>query len=121
MLVSWGYNYTTNNFDRAVIARCNTILVSMYVNNLWPILYCNCGCITIVFFFAAYAAILPGFQECILNDHHYTIGQVFHPVVEVNGTNVEAVCFNCECMPVSKVNRYLRMRTAQRERGRADD
>ena len=50
---------------------------------------------------AAEAARLPGFEECVLNDHHYTIGEKFHPVIDVNGTLYEAVCFNCTCLPVS--------------------
>ncbi|CAI8037230.1 Chordin [Geodia barretti] len=47
----------------------------------------------------AEAARLPGFEECVLNDHHYTIGEKFHPVIDVNGTLYEAVCFNCTCLP----------------------
>lgn len=58
--------------------------------------------IAILYFFAAYAAVIPGFEECILNGHHYSIGQEFHPVVEVNGTELEAVCFKCVCKEVSE-------------------
>ena len=44
---------------------------------------------------------IPGFQECVLNNHRYSIHEMFHPVVEVNGTALEAVCFECVCLPVS--------------------
>lgn len=49
---------------------------------------------------------MPGFHECILNNNRYSIGEEFHPVVEVNGTRYEAVCFRCVCQPVSTVSKY---------------
>ena len=51
-------------------------------------------------FSTARAASLPGFQECVLNNHHYGIGEMFHPIIDVNGTKYEAVCFNCTCTEV---------------------
>ena len=51
---------------------------------------------------AAPAAVIPGFQECVLNNHHYALGEEFHPVISVNGTEREAVCFDCVCQQVSR-------------------
>ena len=61
---------------------------------------------------AAEAARLPGFEECVLNDHHYSIGEKFHPVIDVNGTLYEAVCFNCTCLPVSFAREIIGARCA---------
>lgn len=47
------------------------------------------------------SAAIPGFNECVLNDRRYAIGEVFHPVVEVDGKQYEAVCYDCTCQPVS--------------------
>lgn len=52
------------------------------------------------FYYSANGASLPGFEECVLNNHHYGIGETFHPIIDVNGTKFEAVCFNCTCLPV---------------------
>ena len=43
------------------------------------------------------AAAIPGFNECVLNDRRYAIGEVFHPVVQVDGKEYEAVCYDCTC------------------------
>lgn len=56
--------------------------------------------------YSASPAAVPGFHECILNNNRYSIGQEFHPVVEVNGTQYEAVCFQCVCQPVSAVCKH---------------
>ena len=47
------------------------------------------------------SAAIPGFNECVLNNRRYAIGEVFHPVVEVDGKQYEAVCYDCTCQPVS--------------------
>ena len=54
-------------------------------------------------FFTVAPASIPGFQECILNNRRYAIGQVFHPIVEVDGVEYEAVCYDCTCQPVSNL------------------
>lgn len=55
----------------------------------------------------ATGAALPGFNQCVLNNRRYTIGEVFHPVVEVDGREYEAVCYDCTCQPVSiRINNH---------------
>ena len=51
--------------------------------------------------FTVAPASIRGIQECILNNRRYAIGEVFHPIVEVDGVEYEAVCYDCTCQPVS--------------------
>lgn len=50
---------------------------------------------------ASAGPLLPGFHECILNNRHYTIGEVFHPVLTINNIDYHAVCFECTCLPTT--------------------
>ena len=46
-------------------------------------------------------ALIPGFNECIFNSRRYAFGEVFHPVVEVDGVSQSRLCIRCTCQPVS--------------------
>lgn len=48
------------------------------------------------------STLVPGFSECIFNDHRYRIGETFHPTVRVNGQEREYICHLCTCQPVSR-------------------